>query len=256
MDYRPVGTTGLKVSAIGFGAFKIGRNQQTKYCQPYDQPTDEQVERLLRGLVAAGVTYADTAPAYGASEARLGRVLGPQPGVVMSTKVGETFENGQSAFDFSAAAIRASINRSRERIGRQALDLVFVHSDGNDAPILKKTEAVATLKALKSEGLVRAIGFSGKTAEGARAALDWANAIMVEYHVNDQSHRAVMAEASRRGVAVMVKKGLASGRLPARQSIEFVLRNHAVTSMVIGGLNLEHMLDNIRIANDVVSRPK
>ena len=56
------------------------------------------------------------------------------------------------------------------------------------------------------------------------------------------------AEARERGVGIVVKKGLASGRLPPEEAIPFVLAQDAVASMVIGGLNLEHIRSNIEIA--------
>ena len=90
-----------------------------------------------------------------------------------------------------------------------------------------------------------AVGFSGKTVAGARAALAWADAIMVEYHLEDRTHEAVIAEAAAAGVGVIVKKGLASGRLPADEAIRFVLANEAVNSLIVGGLNLGHLRENI-----------
>ena len=70
MELRPLGTTGLDVAPIGFGAFKIGRNQKTKYAVDYDLPTDREVESLLGGP-DAGINLIDTAPAT-ASERRIG----------------------------------------------------------------------------------------------------------------------------------------------------------------------------------------
>ena len=71
---RPLGGTGFSISPIGFGAFKIGRNQKTKYAAPYDLPSDEQVSELLNGLLDLGINYIDTAPAYGTSEERIGPI--------------------------------------------------------------------------------------------------------------------------------------------------------------------------------------
>lgn len=248
MDYRRLGRTSLSVSPVGFGAFKIGRNRGAKYAQPYELPSDAEVQRLLDGVFDLGVNYIDTAPAYGSSEERIGQAIGHRPDVVISTKVGETFEDGRSRYDFSERAVRDSIALSRKRLKRDAIDLVFIHSDGDDMPVLNHTDGVATLSALRVEGWVKAIGFSGKTVEGAYAALQWADALMVEYHIDDRSHEDVIAEAAKRGVGVIVKKGLASGRLKARAAIRFVLSNPAVTSMVIGGLSLEHMRENILAA--------
>ena len=142
-------------------------------------------------------------------------------------------------------------DRSRKRLGLDTLDLVFIHSNGDDLDILRDGEAVDVLRKRREKQSIKAIGFSGKTVEGARAALDWADAIMVEYHLNDRSHEAVMAEAHDRGVGVVVKKGLASGTLDPAASIRFVLGNPHVTSLVIGGLNAEHLRTNVAIAATV-----
>lgn len=253
---RRLGSTPFQLSPIGFGAFKIGRNEKIKYDQPYDLPDEAQVERLLTGVLDLGINHIDTAPAYGLSEQRIGRLLSHRNDeFIVSTKVGETFEAGESKYDFSEQAIRFSVQRSRERLQRDLLDVVFVHSDGRDMDILERTDAVATLRALRDEGVIRAIGFSGKTVEGARTALDWADAIMVEYHMQDRSHEEVIAEAAQRGVGVVVKKGLASGRLPAADAIGFVLGHPGVTSLIIGGLNLAHIRDNIVATQQLNPRP-
>jgi len=252
MQRRLLGQTGLHVSPIGFGAFKIGRNQGIKYPSGYELPTDSEVDHLLSGLLDAGITYIDTAPAYGLSEERIGRALAHRPGeFVLSTKVGETFEKGESHDDYSEPGVRRSIERSLRRLKTDSLDIVFIHSNGNDRQILDETPAVETLQDLKSAGLIRAIGLSGKTVEGAHQSLEWADVVMVEYHSDDRSHEKLIAEAADRGVGVVVKKGLASGRLCAEQAIRFVLANNHVGSLVIGGLNLDHIRANIAVAADL-----
>jgi len=249
MTPRPLGTTGLAVTPIGFGAFKIGRNEKTKYAEQYALPDEQAVARLLNGILDAGVKYIDTAPAYGLSEERIGRSIGHRRGeFILSTKVGETFEQGRSTYDFSAAAMRSSVERSLRRLRTNVLDIVFIHSNGDDVEIQRATDAVATLRELKEQGLVRTIGLSGKTVQGARLALDWADAIMVEYHIDDMSHAEVIAAAAGRGVGVVVKQGLASGRLAPAEAITFVLGSSGVTSLVIGGLNLDHIRTNIQLA--------
>lgn len=246
---KRLGKTDLSVTPVGFGAFKIGRNTGIKYAAGYDLPDAQEVSRLLNGVLDLGVNYIDTAPAYGISEQRIGETIARRrEEYVLSTKVGETYEDGQSTYDFSSQTIRYSITLSLQRLRTDVLDLVFIHSDGNDLHILNNTDTVETLQQLRDEGLVRAIGMSGKTAEGAAAALTWADAIMVEYHLDDRSHEAVIRQAAEAGVGVVVKKGLASGKLAPDQAIRFVLKNPGVTSLVIGGLNLEHFAENVRAA--------
>jgi aryl-alcohol dehydrogenase-like predicted oxidoreductase len=250
VDRRRLGTTGIELSPVGFGAFKIGRNEGIKYPAGYALPTDDEVAALVDGLLDMGINYFDTAPAYGTSEERLGRVLGTRSrDVVISTKVGETFEDGRSSYDFSADGIRESVGRSLRRLGRDVLDLVFIHSDGRDLEILNDTVAVPTLEALRDEGLVRAIGLSGKTVEGARAALAWADAIMIEYHLQDRSHEPVLGEAAAAGVGVVVKKPLASGHLDPAAAIRFAVADPAVASVVVGTLSLDHMRANLEAAS-------
>jgi aryl-alcohol dehydrogenase-like predicted oxidoreductase len=72
---------------------------------------------------------------------------------------------------------------------------------------------------------------------------------MVEYHLRDRSHEALLAEAATRGVGIVVKKGLASGELPADQAIRFVLANPQVSTLVVGGLSLEHFRANLAAAS-------
>ncbi len=249
MNRRELGRTGLRVSPIGFGGFKIGRNQKTKYPAAYDLPSDREVAVLLDGLLELGINYIDTAPAYGLSEERIGRFLARRRGdVVLATKVGETFADGASTYDFSREALRRSIERSLERLSTETIDVLLVHSDGRDEWIQNETDAVDVLREFRDRGLVRAIGLSGKTVAGARRALDWADVLMVEYHLNDRSHETVIAEAAARAVGVVVKKGLASGRLPADAAIRFVLDNAAVASLVVGGLSLDHFRANLAAA--------
>ena len=250
MHLRPLGHTGLTVSPLGFGAFKIGRNQKTKYPGgAYALPDDGETERLLNGVLDLGIRYIDTAPAYGLSEERIGRFLSHRRSeFVLSTKVGETFADGASSYDFSRSAVEESIERSLKLLRTDVLDIAFLHCHAEDYAIQIETPAVQTLQDLKEKGLIRAVGLSGKTPAGARLALHWADVLMIEYHLNDTSHAEIIAEATRRGIGVIVKKGLAAGHLAPDQAIRFVLGNPNVSSLVVGGLNLEHIRANAAVA--------
>ncbi|MFO1021820.1 MAG: aldo/keto reductase [Planctomycetales bacterium] len=246
---RSLGHTGLQVSPLGLGAFKIGRNEKIKYPQPYDLPDEQTTARLLNGVLDLGINLIDTAPAYGLSEERIGRHLRTRRSeFLLSTKVGETFENRTSTYDFTAAGIRTSIARSLQRLQTNVLDIVLIHAPAEDLKVLNETPVVETLQQLKDAGDIQAIGFSGKTVAAATQALEWADLLMVEYHSQDQSHASVIAEASRKGVGVFIKKGLAAGHLPPAEAIPFVLNTPGVTSLVLGGLSLNHLTENVRIA--------
>ncbi len=246
---KPIGRTGLKVPPLGFGAFKIGRNQGAKYPTPYDLPDQAAVNQLLNSVLDLGCTLIDTAPAYGLSENRIGQAIGHRRAeFVLSTKVGETFENGQSTFDFSAEGVRTSLERSFRNLKTDRLDIVFIHSNGNDQKILEETDTVAILHEFRSRGLIQAIGLSGKTVEGAQLAMSWADILMVEYHLEDPSHAPAIELAANKGVSVFVKKGLSSGKLAPNESIRFVLENPGVTSLIVGGLHFDHFRENWQTA--------
>lgn len=253
MDRRPLGRTGLSASPISFGAFKIGRNEKIKYAQGYALPSDAEAERLLNGVLDLGINLIDTAPAYGTSEERIGKLISHRNReFIISTKVGEVFENGRSTYDFSRDSVIASVHRSLKRLRREVLDFVFVHANDDDF-VLKQTDVAQTLAQLRSQGLIRFIGHSGKTVAGARLAMQWVDAVMIEYHPRDASHEPVLTEAGDKGIAVFIKKPLASGTIPPDESLRFILRSPYVGTIVVGGLNLDHLKQNLAIAAEAVN---
>ncbi|MEM9295778.1 MAG: aldo/keto reductase, partial [Planctomycetota bacterium] len=176
---RPLGAHGPAVEPLAYGAVKIGRNQGLKLT-PFALPSEQAAERFLHDLLDAGVNLIDTAPAYGLSEQRIGSALARRRDeFVLSTKVGEHFHDGRSWFDFTYAGALESLDRSRQRLQTDVLDLALIHSNGDDAGILDDGAPVDALCEAKLRGWVRQIGLSGKTVEGARRALAWADVIMV-----------------------------------------------------------------------------
>ncbi len=155
------------VSPLGLGTVKLGRNRAVKYPAAFDIPDDPAAADLLRLAQKLGVTLLDTAPAYGESEERLGRILGSCGGRdrwTIITKAGEEFDpaTGESRYDFSPPAITASVERSLRRLRVNSVDCVLLHSDGRDEWILKESGAVDALARLKKKGLTRLIGISAK----------------------------------------------------------------------------------------------
>jgi aryl-alcohol dehydrogenase-like predicted oxidoreductase len=255
---RRLGRTGLTPSPIGFGAFKIGRNQGAKYEHAYALPDEDACGRLLNEVLDLGIDLVDTAPAYGSSEARIGRHLASRRDeFILSTKVGETFEDGVGRFDFSAAGVRTSIERSLDRLATDRLDLVFVHSNGDDLGIIERTAVLDTLVELRERGDLRFIGFSGKTVEGHLRAISSGvvDCLMVEYHPLDERQSPVIEAASTEDVGIVIKKGLASGRLAPEDAIPRCLAPSGVSSMIIGSLAAAHLEHDLAIAAASLTRP-
>jgi len=249
---RPFAAIEREVAVIAFGAFKIGRVDPGKYDRPYSLPSEVESARLLEGVLALGIDLIDTAPAYELSESRIGAALGHQRSdFVISTKAGETREDGASLYDYSERAIEASVCRSLVRLRAESLDVVFIHSDGKDLDVLGNTPAVAVLDRLRRQGLLRAVGFSGKSVDGGLAAVNdpRIDAVMVEFNPNATGSLPVIEAAGRLGKAVLVKKPLAQGRLTPAVAIPFILQRPEVTSIVIGSLDLDHLNEACRMAS-------
>ncbi len=232
MDFiRPLGNTGILVSAIGLGTVKFGRNTAVKYPTPFDLPSDEHIDTLLRTSADLGVNLIDTAPAYGSSEQRLGNALarhrffGSRDRWIIATKVGEEFDTapdgtGVSRYDFSPVAVEASVTRSLARLRTDYLDIVLIHSDGNDEAIIADRGAIHALQSLKARGLIRAIGISIKSPAGGYAALGITHEhpLIPTDRANDR-----VASQDQRGPSIRREPDLASDRFPATASSDRAL---------------------------------
>jgi D-threo-aldose 1-dehydrogenase len=171
MRTRPVGSTRLRVTELGFGGSMLGNL--------YHATTDAQGLAAVDGAWHAGVRYFDTAPHYGLglSERRLGRALArrPRDDFVLSTKVGRLLVDDPSGagrrddegfdvpatarrvWDFSGDGVLRSIEDSLKRLGTDRVDIVFLH-DPDDHWEEAMREGLPALAQLRSEGVVTAIG--------------------------------------------------------------------------------------------------
>lgn len=248
LPHRPLGQTGLNVSLLGLGTVKFGRNEGVKYPSGFEIPEDNVLADLLARARDLGINTLDTAPAYGESEERLGRLLkGQRDQWVIVGKAGEEFENGHSTFDFSPAHIRASLERTLKRLQTDRLDVLMIHSDGNDELLIKNEELYQTLLSFKARGLVRGIGISTKTVEGGLATLEAMDAVMCTYHPDYTTEKPVLDKAHRLGKGALVKKALASGHTANPETaLRFAAAHPGVSSIVVGTINPSHLEKNAK----------
>ena len=251
MVSRLLGQTGLTVSRIGLGTTKLGRNTDVKYPQAFALPSDKQVSELLYTALRVGVNLIDTAPAYGASEARLGSAMASyRDRLILCTKCGEQYSNGHSTYDFSADAITSSLEASLRYLRVDHVDILLLHSDGRDVEILTRTDAVETLRRLKQTGKTRAIGISAKTIDGIGEACRTLDVIMAPFSQTDPTLAGALRQAHRAGLGVLAIKGLSSGYLEARPAIEFVLRQEFIDALILGTTDPVHLNEAVSIAEN------
>jgi aryl-alcohol dehydrogenase-like predicted oxidoreductase len=246
-SYRALGATGTPVSALGLGTVKFGRNTNVKYPFDFTIPDDTDLSFLLNLCFDLGINLIDTAPAYGTSEARIGKLLpGSRTNWYLATKVGEYYENGHSNFDFTAKTTLKSVENSLRNLKTDYIDLVSIHSNGEDELIIDQTDILGTLEKLKTKGLINSIGMSTKTIAGGLKALEFVDVVMVELNREDQSQSSVIDKAKSLGKSVLIKKALTSGHVSdPSKALNFAITYPGVTSVILGTINPEHLRQNI-----------
>ncbi|MDQ7809163.1 aldo/keto reductase [Amycolatopsis sp. A133] len=228
----------LRVGRIGFGAMQLtGKQVWGEY------PDRDGGIAVLRAAVDAGVTFLDTADVYGphTNEVLIHDALHPYPDdLVIATKGG--FVRG--GFDYATLGavgnphyLRQSAHLSARRLGVDTIDLYYLHSGrATDAPF---EDQVATLAALREEGLIRHIGLSNVTLEQFRAAQEIVEIAAVTAHFNAGARTGadLLRAAEERGVVfspwhpVTLTEGPAPDTVMAE--IEPIAARHGVTARQI-----------------------
>lgn len=263
MQKNIFGSTDILVSPLGLGTVKIGRDQGVKYPQAFTIPDDKQAADLIALAKDLGINLIDTAPAYGNSEQRLGPLLnGQRHDWVICSKVGEEFTNGESSFNFSPEHTRFSIERSLKRLQTDMIDIVLVHSDGNDQHIIKDLDTLAELEKLKDQGLIRSFGVSTKTIEGGLLAAHTTDAVMATYNLDYRDEKPIIDYCGEHQKGLLIKKAFASGHLctdgqdPVQASMDFIFSHPGVSSVIVGTINPEHLKANVKAVEKALSESR
>lgn len=211
MDYRRLGRTGREVSVIGFGAWAIGADWG---------PVDDRASlRALHAAADAGVTLIDTADVYGDghSERVIARFLEERPGerFFVATKMGRRVPLDPA--QYTPAAFRAWIDRSRENLGMDTLDLVQLHCLPTATYYMP--ELFEALDELVADRAMAAYGVSVEKVEEGLKAIEYPGVSTVQIIFNMLRQRPAerfLAEAARRDVGVLARVPLASGLLTGK----------------------------------------
>jgi aryl-alcohol dehydrogenase-like predicted oxidoreductase len=154
MNTRPLGTTGLEVPILSFGASSLG--------QEFRSVTLDEALGSVQAALECGMNLIDTSPFYGRgmSEVLLGVALKtvPRDDYLLCTKLGRY---DLAHFDFSARRVAESVDVSLHRLGTDHLDIILCH-DVEFVPLQRiVAETLPALRKIQQAGKVRFIGFSG-----------------------------------------------------------------------------------------------
>ena len=172
-------------------------------------------ERVIARAIDIGVNLVDTADAYGAGkmEALLGRALDAHKGVRVVTKGGTDRSTEPPRKRFDAPHLRAAVERSLKRLGREQIDVYLLHNPSVEALVLG--EASGAMEDLKKEGKIAHWGVSAGDTDAARAAIEQGAAVLeLAYnlvHAIDL-HR-LAGDIMVSGVGVLARSTLAYGLL-------------------------------------------
>ena len=217
MNTRTLGKDKLTVSALGLGCMGMSYG--------YGPPKDKQeMIEVLRGAHTAGVTFFDTAEAYGpfTNESLVGEALAPyRDELVIATKFGFKFEEGKGKIvgvDSRPRHIREVAEASLRRLRVEAIDLFYQHRVDPDVPI---EEVAGTVGDLIREGKVKHFGLSEAGADTIRRAHaeQPVTALQSEYSLWTRKHEAeIIPTIEELGIGMVAYSPLGRGFLTGKLS--------------------------------------
>ena len=190
---RTLGRSGIEVSALGFGCWAIGGEWARPDGQPlgWGKVDDEESVRAVRRALDLGVTFFDTADAYGAghSERVLARALGKRRAdVVVATKWGNVIDEERRlavGSDDSPEYARRALTASLRRLDTDHIDLYQLHI--SDADPERAAELRDTCEEFVREGLVRAYAWSTDDPERAAVFAEGEHCAAVQHRARTSS---------------------------------------------------------------------
>ncbi len=213
MQYKSFGKTGLQVSTLCLGTWGIGG-------AGWDYNTDETKLDAIKAAKENGINIFDTAPAYngGAAELLLGDALECmhcRKDVIISTKCGNEFIDGQYVQSGKREKILAECDESLKNLRTDYIDLYILHWPQKDA---SPEETLSAMMELKKAGKVRFLGLSNHSIAQIEEAEKYADIdfIQVQYSMLIREHEEEMKFAKAHGMGVMGYGILGGGMLSGR----------------------------------------
>jgi aryl-alcohol dehydrogenase-like predicted oxidoreductase len=211
MQYRSLGRTGWKVSAISFGAWAIGAD--------WGRVSDSDSLAALNRAVDLGVNFIDTADVYGDGRserlvARLKRERGEK--IFIATKAGRRLDP-HTAQGYNRKNLTRFIERSLKNLGTEAIDLLQLHCPPSE--VYYRPEVFGILDDLTQQGKLRHYGVSVEKVEEALKAIEYPNVKTVQIIFNIFRQRPAelfFEQAKKRNIGILARVPLASGMLTGK----------------------------------------
>ncbi len=219
MEYREIGRTGMKVSALSFGASSLG--------SVFRETKESEAIAAVHTAVEMGMNFIDVSPYYGhyKAETVLGKALSeiPRDRYYLSTKVGRYGKDGVNTWDYSGRRATESVYESMERLGVDYIDLINVH-DIEFADLHQVVEeTLPALVELREKGVVGHVGITDLQLENLQWVVDHAAPGTVEsilnfchFTLNDDKLLDFLDYFEERGIGVINASPLSMGLLSQR----------------------------------------
>ncbi|SEQ71821.1 aldo/keto reductase [Natrinema salaciae] len=210
MNHRRLGSTGRAVSEVGLGTWNIGGD--------WGDVDDETGREVVRAALDAGIDVIDTADVYGdgRSERHIGHVLDERDAhddVFVATKAGRRLEPHEAdRYDYDN--LSAFVDRSRETLGEDRLDLLQLHCPPTETYYQPST--FEALERLQAEGKIAHAGVSVENVEEALKAIEYDVVETVQLIFNPFRQRPAalfLEQAKNEDIGVIVRVPYASGLL-------------------------------------------
>ena len=234
MEYRILGKTGLKISALGFGGIPIQRIDA------------EGTKVLMHKLMDAGINYIDSARGYTVSEEYLGYALeGIRDQFIIATK--------SMARDKESMA--RDIDISLKNFRTDYIDLYQFHNPNMAQleQILAPGGAMEAMLEAKAAGKVRHIGITLHSLDVFEKVLDldWVESVMYPYNIVENQGEATIAKCAEKNIGFIAMKPLAGGALEdATLAMRFICANKNVSVVIPGMAEEKELNQNLAAAND------
>jgi aryl-alcohol dehydrogenase-like predicted oxidoreductase len=216
--YRELGRTGLQVSEIGIGAWGIGGIMIVNgRANSYGAADDAEGIRMIQWGLDQGINFVDVAPAYGFghSEELVGQALkGRRDKVILETKVGEHFVDGQQLWRFDPPFVRDAIDQSLKRLQTDYIDSYVLHLPS--AGGVSTEQALEAIETARASGKVRFVGASIYGNEQGVELVESGRCDVIQQMVNllqPEAAQTFLPTAAKHGVGVVARQIIFKGLL-------------------------------------------